>query len=311
MSSQTPTLTAGRRRQPRTWGELIPLPARLQIAIISLLLVAVYRITLTDQVVYRWINDPNWSHGWLVPLFSIYFISTQRTKLAGITPRPSWVGLIALVAAMATYFSFMVVFRYAYPQAISFVIAVFAITLLLAGWRVARIVWFPIAFLVMAIPLPDFYYVKVTMPLRKLASEVAAVLLGMLPNLEVGTSGVTIDYFVRNTAHVGVLNVEEACSGMRLMMAFVTLGLAMAYLGQRPTWQRIVMVLCCIPIALICNIIRVTVTGIIHVYEIKSLASGTPHELLGLAMLPIALGLFALVGWVLRNLFVEEPQEEA
>jgi exosortase/archaeosortase family protein len=89
----------------------------------------------------------------------------------------------------------------------------------------------------------------------------------------------------------------------------VTLGLAMAYLGQRPLWQRVIMVLSCIPIALFCNAIRVTTTGCIHVFEYKSLASGTPHELLGLAMLPIALGLFALVGYVLRNLFVEAVEE--
>jgi len=171
-----------------------------------------------------------------------------------------------------------------------------------------RVVWFPISFLVMAIPLPDQYYVKLTMPLRKLASEVATVLLGLLPNLETESSGVVIEFFNAATGNTGVLNVEEACSGMRLMMAFVTLGLAMAYLGQRPNWQRVIMVLCCVPIALFCNIIRVSVTGIIHVYDIESLASGTPHELLGLAMLPVALGLFALVGWVLKNLFVEETE---
>ena len=82
----------------------------------------------------------------------------------------------------------------------------------------------------------------------------------------------------------------------------------MAYLGTRPVWQRVIMVSACIPIAVVCNIIRVTITGCIHVFHIRSLASGTPHALLGLAMLPIALGLFALVGYVLKNLFVEVPE---
>ena len=59
----------------------------------------------------------------------------------------------------------------------------------------------------------------------------------------------------------GQLNVEEACSGMRLMMAFVTLGVAMAYLGDRPAWQRVIMVIFCVSIAVLCNTIRVTTTG--------------------------------------------------
>jgi exosortase len=100
--------------------------------------------------------------------------------------------------------------------------------------------------------------------------------------------------------------VEEACSGMRLMMAFVTLGVAMAYLGDRPVWQRLVMVASCVPIAVACNAIRVTVTGLLHVYGRGELARGTPHQLLGFVMLAIALGLFSALGYVLSRLFIEE-----
>jgi exosortase len=243
-----------------------------------------------------------------VPLFSIYFLSTQRDKLARIKPRASWVGLAVLLAAIAMYFWFIVVLPMGYPRILSFVLAIFGITLLLGGWQVLRIVWFPIGFLVLAIPLPESLYVDVTMPLRVFASDVSAALLSLLPDIETETSAIVIDYYNQATDTAGKLNVEEACSGMRLMMAFVTLGLAMAYLGERPMWQRVIMVLSCIPIALFCNVVRVTVTGIIHVYEYKALASGAPHQLLGLAMLPIALGLFALLGWVLKNLFVEDTE---
>ncbi|MGB2987212.1 MAG: exosortase/archaeosortase family protein, partial [Phycisphaerae bacterium] len=106
------------------------------------------------------------------------------------------------------------------------------------------------------------------------------------------------------------LKVEEACSGMRSLMAFVTLGVAMAYLGERPTWQRIVMILTCLPIAVLCNTIRVTVTGLLIVTGHPELARGTAHQMLGILMFGIALGLFALVGTVVDHLFVEEPGDE-
>ncbi|MCP4250931.1 MAG: exosortase/archaeosortase family protein [bacterium] len=259
---------------------------------------------LSDRVVHRWIRDPNWSHGWLVPLFSIYFLSTQRDALMRVQLRTNVLGLVLLLASMVMYFGFMLLIQMSYPQVLSIVVAIMGLTLFLGGWELLRITWFPIAFVALAIPLPDRIYFEVTMPLRVLASDVAAGLLSLIPELDAQRSGVTIDYIFRGKQG-RPLNVEEACSGMRLMMAFVTLGLAMAYLGKRPGWQRVVMVLACIPIAVFCNIVRVTVTGCIHVFDIRSLASGTPHALLGLAMLPIALGLFALVGYVLKNLFVE------
>ena len=289
--------------------QLIPAAAWVQMAILAALLIAAYWVTLADRVIDRWLSDPNWSHGWLVPVFSLYLLATQRQRLARAVSRPTWAGLLVLLAALAVYFWFLFVLPMGYPQSISLVLVIAGLTLFLTGWQVLRVVWFPIAFLALAIPLPESLYVTMTMPLRKLASEVSAALLSLIPNLECETSGVVIDYYSRASGQYGTLNVEEACSGMRLMMAFVTLGLAMAYLGRRPNWQRIIMVLCCIPIALLCNIIRVTLTGLIHVYEIDSLASGAPHEMLGLAMLPIALGLFALVGWVLKNLFVESAEE--
>ena len=117
---------------------------------------------------------------------------------------------------------------------------------------------------------------------------------------------VVIDYVMPGGAR-GQLNVEEACSGMRLMMAFVTLGVAMAYLGDRPAWQRLVMVAACLPIAVFCNAVRVTTTGLFFIYGHEELARGTPHQLLGFVMLAVALGLFSLLGYVLSRLFIEEP----
>lgn len=274
--------------------------------ILAALLLLAYRRPIADLIVHKWWHDPNWSHGWLVPLFSLYFLSTIKPQLASTAFRPSWVGFFLLLAAFGTCFWFLLIFPAGYPQSLSIIPAMLGLVLLMGGWALLRLIWFPICYLVLAIPLPDGLYFTLTFPLRQLASQVASVLLSLLPGVHTEVSGVVIDFL--SSGKSGNLNVEEACSGMRLIMAFFALGTAMAYLGDRPIWQRVVMVAACIPIAIMCNVIRVTTTGCLYIYDLRSWASGTPHELLGLAMLPIAFGLFALVGYVLKNLFIEEPE---
>jgi exosortase len=280
----------------------------VQIAALGALLILAYWPVL-HRTIHKWQDDGNWSHGWLVPLFSLYFLYQNRGELSRARARTNWLGLAFLAFALLILLYFLFNTPMGYPRAFSFVLAIEAIALFLGGWQVFRIVWFPIAFLLFAIPLPDELYFQLTMPLRQLASTAAAWLLSVfVSDLYVAVSGVVIDYIYQGTK--GQLNVEEACSGMRLMMAFVTLGVAMAYLGDRPLWQRAVMVLACVPIAVLCNVIRVTTTGFLHVYGRRDLADGSAHELLGLAMLPIALGLFVLLGYILDHLFVEVDDEE-
>jgi len=292
-----------------SWGELIQPAARFRIVVVVGLLLAVYWSSIRYHLVSRWIHDGNWSHGWLIPAFSLYLLNAKRDVLAQCRPKASYVGAAILALSLAMYFIAAWRFRMTYPQALSLVGAIFGVTLLFGGWSVIRVAWFPILFLVLAIPLPDRYYVAWTMPLRQLASSAAALLMPLfVPGLHTDAQAVVIDYMMPGRPP-GTLNVEEACSGMRLLMAFVTLGVAMAYLGTRPLWQRVVMVLCCLPIALFCNTVRVTITGLFIVLEKRAWATGAPHQLLGIVMLLVALSLFALVGYVLSHLFVEVPEE--
>ena len=91
----------------------------------------------------------------------------------------------------------------------------------------------------------------------------------------------------------------------RLLMAFLALGVAMAYLHYRPVWQRIILLATTIPIAILCNVIRVTVTGFIYVLWDPKYAQGIYHDLLGMLMLPLAFALYGLLAWFMSNLFVE------
>ena len=93
-------------------------------------------------------------------------------------------------------------------------------------------------------------------------------------------------------------------------MAFLALGVAMAYLHYRPAWQRVVLLSTTIPIAIFCNIVRVSVTCFIIILINPRYAQGIYHDLLGLCMLPLAFGLYGFVAWIMANLFVEEKDTE-
>jgi exosortase/archaeosortase family protein len=93
---------------------------------------------------------------------------------------------------------------------------------------------------------------------------------------------------------------------MRLLMAFVALGVAMAYLHDRPVWQRLVLLISTMPIAVLCNVVRVTVTGLIYVLWDPRYAQGVYHDMLGLMMLPLAFSFYGLLAWLMGNIYTEE-----
>ena len=145
-----------------------------------------------------------------------------------------------------------------------------------------------------------------TLPLRQIAASAATVLLNLVPGVDATASGVVIDIVYRGHRLEPALDVAEACSGMRLLMAFLALGVAMAYLHYRPIWQRVVLLLSTVPIAMLCNIIRVTVTGFIYVLADPEYTQGIYHDMLGLAMLPLAFAFYGLLATFMSSLFIDE-----
>jgi len=264
-------------------------------------------------IVRRWLTDSSWSHGFLIPLFSLYFINQKKEEILHSIRsgelRPSYLGLFFLICWISFYFfNIISPSGYAYFRGISTIAALGAIVLFLGGWRLVKYTWLPITFLVFAVPLPQRFYVGLTMPMRRLAASVATALLNIVPQMEATVSGVVIDMFYKGQPLEPPLNVAEACSGMRLLMAFLALGVAMAYLHYRPIWQRIVLLVSTIPIAIFCNVVRVTVTGFIYVLLHPKYTQGIYHDMLGLAMLPLAFGLYGFLVWFMSSLLIEEKQ---
>lgn len=284
------------------------------------------------SLVRLWVTDPNWSHGFLIPLFSLYFVHQKKREILSLEyasdplrelwrgrrpgvlrpgqTRANYLGLLLLLLVLVFYaFNVVSPAGYAYFRPVSLLAAAGAVILLLGGWRLVRYTWLPLAFFLFAVPLPRRYYVGLTLPMRHLSAVVATAVLNLIPGLDATTSGAVIEIVYRGQRLEPALNVAEACSGMRLLMAFLALGVAMAYLHERPRWQRAVLLLSTVPIAILCNIVRVTATGLLYVLVDPEYTQGVYHDMLGLAMLPLAFGLYGLLTRFMASLFIEEDEK--
>ncbi len=296
------TVTA--EQQEVRWDSL-GIEVYIKSAVIGVLLWFFYREDV-GRIVFRWVDDSSWSHGFLIPLFSLYFLNQNKEQIISLKPRRCWLGLFLMICCIVFYPLNAVYFKFMYLQPLAMIASIGAVVLFLGGWGLLRIAWLPVMYLIFAVPLPAGIYKAITIPMRILASQIATVMLNFVPNLQAEASGVTIDVIYKGVTMEPALNVAEACSGMRLLMAFMALGVAMAYLHYRPLWQRLVLLCSTIPIAIFCNVVRVTVTGFIYILWDSKYAQGIYHDMLGMLMLPLAFGLYGFLAWFMSNLLVEE-----
>jgi exosortase len=260
------------------------------------------RLWLKTMPVY---GDPNWGHAIAVPFIGLYFLYTNRDELASVRSRPSWMGLLIFLVGMAIWEYGIWPGKNDYVSDFGIVVAIFGIVTLLCGWRVMKIAWFPIVFLICALPWPQLFYSRVAWPLQVLAAKVAVHTL-RLTGVDASDNGAT-KIFIRGTfGHVRTLNVAEACAGLRSLMTFITLAAAIAFLSSRPLWQKIIITLSAIPIAIFCNVARIAGQGLLDTYWSREVSEGFAHQFVGLVMLAPAFFLILLVGWILDNLFIEE-----
>lgn len=291
----------------KSWSDL-NVHTYIKTAIIAGLIYFVFRNEIVS-IVSKW-TDPSWSHGILIPLFSLYFLNQNKNEILQLNTKPNYLGLVFLVMGLVFYPLNIVHFHFGYLNSICVIGVMGAVVLFLGGWKLVKYTWLPITYLIFAIPLPHRMYVQITMPMRKLAAQVASVLLSLADSVQATANGVVIDVIHNGTPMEPPLNVAEACSGMRLLMAFMALGVAMAYLHYRPIWQRLVLLASTIPIAIFCNMVRVTITGFIYILGNPKYAQGIYHDLLGMLMLPLAFGLYSGMAWFMSSLFLEEEETE-
>jgi exosortase len=178
---------------------------------------------------------------------------------------------------------------------------------LLCGLPAMYYLWLPWLYLFFAIPLPQRIYFALTDPLRRMAAEVATAVVGLYPGLHIERVGSVIEFVYKGQA--GQLGVVDACSGMRSTITLCAIGVAIAFMAERPLWQRLVLVASCIPIATFCNFIRVTVTSYLFIFVDSKYATGQYHAMFGMAVMLLAFGVFSGLAWLLARLVVEEEAD--
>ncbi len=197
-----------------------------------------------------------------------------------------------------------------YLKDLGMVVTLFGIVLMLCGPGVMRTAWFPIAFLVCALPWPGLVYSWVAEPLSQFAAYVAVTVL-KLTGVDASTSGTKIViYSGLSGIPPRILNVAEACAGMRSLMTFISVAAALAFLSARPLWQKLVMVASAVPIAIGCNVMRISGQGLLDHYVSPKWSESYAHQMVGLMMLVPAFLLILLVGWVLDQMFIEEADDD-
>lgn len=291
-----------------TWTLEFDNRAGVRAAILAAAFVAVF-VNVFEALVYEWIHSSDWSHGWIIPVFSGYLVFVHWDRVRSCRPTGTIWGLLLIIGSLALYqlSLWYVVFGYIRPT--SMLLCLLGIVVFLFGLPILRYAFIPWLYLFFAVPLPKGIYFSLTDPLRQIAAVVATAVLKLMPNLSIERVGSTIEYTYGGRS--GNLGVADACSGMRSTITLCALGVAVAFLAERPVWQRAIMIAACIPIAVFSNMIRVTVTCLIHIYWDPRYAEGSYHTLLGMVTIAIAFVIFLGLGWLLNNLFVAVNDEDA
>lgn len=186
---------------------------------------------------------------------------------------------------------------------------IFGTVLTLCGWEIMKVAWFPIAFLICGIPWPGLVYSWIANPLQRLAALITVKTLNVT-GITSGRFGTKM-FITGSNGVPRLLNVAEACSGLRSLMTFISVAAAVAFLSQRAFWQKVVITLSAIPIAIFCNVLRVTGQAYIDRIAGEQWSENFAHQFVGLVMLIPAFFLILLVAWVLDHMFVEEVDDKA
>jgi exosortase len=252
-----------------------------------------------------WYSDPGWSHGFVVPLISLFLIRTKWETLKRLTPKGVWLGLAILLVGVVGQILYRVTGT-THMSTLSILVVLMGLVLFVLGWDYLKILWLPIGYLVFAIPPPKAMYSALTIPMQQVAAEVGVWFLPLF-GCEAHRMS-TIIQVMRPGADPVTLEVEQACSGMRMLVAFLALAVALAYSTARPMWQKVFLAFAAVPIAIFCNALRVTMTGVMVAKVNPSWGEGNAHAYFGLLMLIPAMFMQLGLAWVLENLFIEDDE---
>jgi exosortase len=225
------------------------------------------------KLIHDWGTDDNYSHGFLVVPLAAYFAWERRKRLLAVPDTPSWAGLFIVSGSLLVLFA-GVLGAELFLTRIALVGTLTGTIVFLLGWEHLRILAFPVAFVLLMIPIPSIIFNQIAFPLQLIASRAGELALSTwgIPVLREGNVIV-----LANTT----LEVAEACSGIRSLISLLTLGIVYGYFTDPRGGVRLAVALATIPVAIVANGVRVAGTGIAAHYYGEEAATGFFHTFSG------------------------------
>jgi exosortase len=249
----------------------------------------------------QWANDDNYSHGFFVIPLAAFFAWERRDALRRAERRPSAVGLLIIGASLLL----LVAGRLGaelFLTRVSLVGVLVGITLYILGRAHLRVLAFPLAFLLLMIPLPSIVFNQIAFPLQLLASRVGetAIAAAGIPVLREGN---VLQLPTRD------LEVAEACSGIRSLVSLLMLAIVLGYFTERRTGARVLIALAAVPIAIAANAARVAGTGLASELISPAAAEGFFHSFSGWLVFVVAFAGLMLVQRLIGLRWGRGPRE--
>jgi exosortase len=241
-------------------------------------------------------RNTDYSAGQLVPAAALYMVVTRRSRLSSVSARFWWPGAALFALGLAAN-CFGRYYRYSSAENLGVVTCAVGIISSIAGYQICRRLWYPLLFLFLMVPLPHTIHGAVMLPLQGMSAQVATTVLETI-----GIPAVRSGHVLEVAGHQ--IAVAEACSGLRMALAFLIVTGVIAFVVDRPRWQRIAVLLSSVPIALACNVVRVVFSAYLFSIGQEWLAQGAFHDGAGLIMMPAAVGFVFFEFWLLSNLVV-------
>jgi exosortase len=265
-------------------------------AALTLLVVGCY-FSVLRHLVARWSREPDYSHGFIVPLVSIWLLWRRRGMMASTDEpvRGRWAGL-ALLSAGAALRGCAIYLSFFLMEPVGLIVSLAGVLATVGGWRALRWGWPAVMFLLFMIPLPGFLANRLSEPLQRVATVGSTYLLQTLGLGAVANGNVI-------WLSQGKIGVVEACSGLRMLVMFGAVTTAVALSINRTNLEKAILVLSSVGIAVAANVFRITLTGMAQELISPRFAHDIMHDFAGWLMMPLAVLLLGLELWLIARLF--------
>ena len=267
---------------------------KFYLAFISIVTIAVALYwPIIVPMVKVWASDDNYSHGFLVPIISLYLAYMRRNDLQAATVRPCNSGIALIAFGLILLILGWVATEYLTMRS-SLVVVIAGLVLYLLGWEIFKILLAPLWYLFLMVPIPAVLYDAAAFPLKLFVTNVSVLSMKAL-GIVVWQEG-NILMFPNIT-----LEVADACSGLRSIMSLLALGAAYAFVLHTKIRDRVILIVSTLPIAVLTNTLRVVATGVLAQFFGSAAAEGFFHEFAGLFVFAAAVVMFVALGSALKR----------